>query len=153
MPEADHDDDALRFFNSLSGRLVIELSEPPQPVSPGMLNLASPPTARLRSLSLVMQVLVDVESAELRDLTDSEWNRVVLRSPVIRMRGEEESVVEHRAVEGTAFTVRDLAAAIAETERQTRGQTEWLGGIDVHHIYFEGIELEEDGVWFISWGS
>jgi hypothetical protein len=147
----DHDDEALRFFNGLSGRLKIELSEPPQPVAPQLLNLVAPPTSRLQSVSLVMRVL---EGGDFRELTDSEWKRVVLRSPVIRMRGEdEEHMVEHRAADGVAFTVRDLAAAVAETERQTRGHTEWFGGIDVHHVFFEGITLEDDGVWCTSWGS
>lgn len=148
-----HDDEGLRFFNSLSGRLHIELSEPPQPYSARMLNLTAPPTARIQSVSLDMKGRVDPETGKFTDLTDSEWNRVVLRSPLIRMRGETERAVEHRAADGVAFTVRDLAAAIRETERQTRGDTEWLGGIDVHHVYFEGIELEDDGVWAIRWGS
>ena len=96
----------------------------------------------------------DLDFGDPRDLTEDEWSRVVLHTPLIRMRGENDAqVVEHRALGGVAFTVRDLAAAIAETERHTRGGTVWDGGIDVHHIYFEGIELEEDGVWLISWGS
>jgi hypothetical protein len=145
------DEEALHFFNRLSGRLHIDLSEPAQPVAKGWLNLAAPPTARLERASLTMQVL---EDDELRELTDDEWKRVVLRAPAVRMVGEnQKSVVEHQAPDGVAFTVRDLAAAIAETETQTRGGTEWLGGIDVHHIYFEGLELDEDGVWSITWGS
>src|SRR5262249_44443192 len=77
----------------------------------------------------------------------------VLRAPVILLCGLDERVVEHRAPDGGAFTVRDLAAAIAETERQTRGGTNWFGGIDVHHVYFEGLMLDDDGVWTIGWGS
>jgi len=160
MAKAELDEESLRFFNKLSGRLNIRLSEPPQPFSERLLNQVAPPSARIVEVSLAMQVLEDSEQGDLcdladpRDLTEEEWNRVVLRTPVIRMRGENgKEVVEHRAPDGLAFTVRDLAAAVAETERQTRGGTEWYGGIDVHHVYFEGIELEEDGVWFIAWGS
>jgi hypothetical protein len=154
MADVDHEDEGLGFFNKLSGRLAIKLTEEPKPIAEGMLNLVSPPTARLVSVSLHMQVWIQ-ERRELRELTELEWARVVLRSPVIRMGGENQKrVLEHRAPDGVAFTVRDLAAAITETERQTRGETEWLGGgIDVHHIYFEGVELDDDGVWWARWGS
>jgi hypothetical protein len=60
-------------------------------------------------------------------------------------------VTEHVA-DGGAFTVRDLAGAIATTERASRGSSEWFGGIDVHHVFFEGIE-DDDGAWRICWGS
>ena len=152
MAEVDHDDEGLSFFNKLSGRLAIKLSEEPKPISEGMLNLAAPPTARLVSVSLHMKVWIP-ERAEFRELTELEWTRVVLRSPVIRMGGDAGRAIEHRAPDGAAFTVCDLTAAIAETERQTRGETDWFGGIDVHHAFFEGIEPDDDGVWWISWGS
>jgi hypothetical protein len=161
MADVEIDQEALRLFNRLAGRLDIRLSEPAVPVAPGWLNLKAPPSARIEDVSLIMQFSEEVEEdtpwdllPDPRDLTEGEWSRVVLRAPSIRMRGEnDDEVVEHRAPDSGAFTVRDLAAAIADTERRTRGGTSWEGGIDVHHIYFEGIELEEDGVWCIQWGS
>lgn len=161
MAGVEIDEDGLRFFNKLAGRLDIRLSEPAVPVAPGWLNLKAPPLARIEDVSLTVQFADESEEdtpwdllPDPRDLTEEEWNRVVLRTPAIRMRGEDGAeVVEHQAPDGLTFAVRDLAAAIAETERKTRGWTEWEGGIDVHHIYFEGIHLEEDGVWFIQWGS
>ena len=47
----------------------------------------------------------------------------------------------------------DLLRAIEETERQTRGQSKWFDGVDVHHCFFEGIALADDGTWSIHWGS
>jgi len=35
----------------------------------------------------------------------------------------------------------------------TRDSSKWFGGIDVHHVFFEGIHLDEDDVWAIHWGS
>ncbi|MGS2811427.1 hypothetical protein [Nocardia sp. MW-W600-9] len=49
--------------------------------------------------------------------------------------------------------MRDLAEAIAETERSTRRQSQCCGGVDVQHIYFEGINAGVDGAWEIYWGS
>lgn len=51
------------------------------------------------------------------------------------------------------FTVRELVHAVEKTELETRGSSEWLGGIDVHHIFFEGISAEADGTWALCWGS
>jgi len=60
-------------------------------------------------------------------------------------------VVVHRAPSAGAFTVRDLLAAVEETERRTRAQSEWFGGVDIHHCFFQGIEVDDQGVWRISW--
>jgi hypothetical protein len=51
--------------------------------------------------------------------------------------------------------IDDLIAAIEETERRTRGNTQWFGEIDVHHVYFEGLvpAADAEGVWEIVWGS
>jgi hypothetical protein len=145
------DDDGLEFFNGLSGTLKIELTEPATPVAPHLLNLAASKTSRIVRLELELQVY---ENDASRALTEDEWRRVVLRAPKIRMAyiDTPEVVVEHDAPNGKTFTVRDLKAAIEKTELAGREKGEWLGGIDVHHIFFEGIDLEDD-VWMICWGS
>lgn len=140
----------LEWFNNLSGRLNITLSEEPVAVSQRIVNRRAPSTARIRAIDLDMSVL---ETGKFRDLTDAEWAQVVVAEPTIRMRSLTKKVVTHRAPDGRAFTVRDLVTAILETERKTRGGSDWLGGIDVHHRYFQFIERGSDGVWTVSWGS
>ena len=144
-------DAGLEFFNRLSGRLEIQLTEEPQQATPRLANLVAPPTAAITSVALRMRVFVQ---PGFRELTEAEWARVVVAEPRIRMCDDRapEMVVEHVAPDGVAFTVRDLAEANAETERRARGDVTWLGGIDVHHVFFEGIRLV-DGVWAIHWGS
>jgi hypothetical protein len=143
----------LELFNGLSGRLKIELSEPPEQVSPKLLNLKASATAQVLSVKLELEVF-DEDDDDGRPLTDAEWSHVVFTAPSIRLVGEgANEVVEHRAPDGKCFTVRDLAAAIEATERKTRASSEWLGGVDVHHIYFEGLEEDDDGAWAICWGS
>jgi hypothetical protein len=145
------DDNALEFLNGLSGTLVIELTEPAQQAAPHLMNLVAPKTARIKSVAMDFSVY---EGEDDRKLTDEEWSRVVIHAPRIRMRSvdTEDIVVDHDAPNGSTFTVRNLADAIAKTERDSREHGEWLGGIDVHHVFFEGIELEDD-VWTICWGS
>ncbi len=142
---------ALEFFNGLSGRLEIELTVPAQRAAPHMLNLVASKSARIKHVEMTFSIRGDDDN---RELTDAEWNRVVIRKPHIKMCSVDtpDVIVEHDAPDGKAFTVRDLAKAIAKTESQSREHGEWCGGIDVHHIYFEGIELG-DGVWTICWGS
>jgi hypothetical protein len=141
----------LAFFNKLSGILHIELTEPAQQAAPHVLNLVASPGARIKALRFDVEVF---EDGELRPLTDDELASVAFAAPRIELfnvdAGER---VPHEAPNGEHFTVRDLIRAVELTERSTRESAEWLGGVDVHHIFFEGIALEEDGTWAICWGS
>lgn len=140
------------FFNALSARLEVELSRPPLRVS-ALENVTAPPGARITRVALLPRVFAH-DGGPSRDPTPGELDQVALAAPRVRLRGESGDVVEHRAPDGRAFRVRDLLAAVEETERQTRARSDWLGGIDVHHVYFEGLDPDEQpGVWAITWGS
>ncbi len=130
----------LEFFNSLSGRLRIKLTEP---AGPGVETM---------DVQLCAHVFEE-EKQDFRDLTKEELDLVVFQGPHIRLRGESGDIVEHKAPNDESFTAEELLAAVEETERRTRGNSEWFGGVDVHHVYFEGIYQDEDGVWGICWGS
>ncbi len=141
----------FEFFNSLTGKLEIELTEPAEPYA-NMANLAAKPSAELVDVWFQPEVFEENEQ-KFRDLTETELQLVIFRESRIRLRGLDETVVEHKAPNGRSFTVKEMFAAIEETERRTRGNSEWLGGIDVHHRFFEGIYQDENGDWEISWGS
>ncbi|MFE3189463.1 hypothetical protein ACFXHA_10670 [Nocardia sp. NPDC059240] len=129
--------------------MAIELTEPAEGVAANLSNQRATATAAIRGVSFALTVF---EDGEIRDLTVDEFDRVVLELPTLNLRGFGDPVA-HRASNEKWFTVRDLAAAIAETERLTRQQSQWFGGVDVHHIFFEGIGKNDDGVWEIYWGS
>jgi hypothetical protein len=142
----------LEFFNGLSGKLNIVLDVPAQPVA-NLLNLQAAPDARVVRLELHAEVF-DRDTKEFRSLTPQELDSVAFRGSSIRLRGEDaEEAVSHVASNGSYFTVRELLRAVEETERRTRAQSAWLGGVDVHHVFFEGIEPGEDDAWEICWGS
>lgn len=140
---------SLKFFNGLSGTLAIELTEPTENIAANLANQRATATAAISEVTFTPKVF---ENGNFRDLTVDEFDRVVLELPVLNLRGFGDPV-EHRAPNGKWFTVGDLAAAIAETERSTRRQSQWYGGVDVHHIFFEGIHERDDGDWEIYWGS
>jgi len=145
------DEETLEFFNDLTGTLEIQLTEPAQPIG-GLLNVEAPPHAKLVSLHLSLAVF-DSTTEKTRPLTDEELDRTVFEASEIRLQGESGEPVTHQAPNSTEFTVRDLIQAIEETERKTRGSTQWLGGIDVHHCFFEGLHESNNGSWEICWGS
>lgn len=141
----------LEFFNSLSGKLEIELDIPAEPGA-NLLNLRASPDARIVRLELRAEVY-NCDTKGFRPLTPEELGAVAFRGSSIRLRSEDGEAVSHEAPNGSYFTVRELLHAVEETERRTRSQSEWLGGVDVHHVFFEGVEPGEDGVWEICWGS
>ncbi|MFI5299975.1 MAG: hypothetical protein ACHREM_17950 [Polyangiales bacterium] len=146
------DEAGLAFFNALSGRLRVELSEEPKAVSPRLANLVAAESARVVGVSLSMTVY---ERESFRALTEAEWRRVVIRAPRIRVCNgrAQDVVVDFAAPDGTTISVRDLTSAIEMTEAKSREASRWFGGVDVHHVFFEGISLQDDGAWATRWGS
>ena len=52
------------------------------------------------------------------------------------------------------FTLAEVVALIVEFERIDRPKSQWFGGVDCHHVFFEGLYPNSDGDAFgISWGS
>lgn len=142
-------DSPLTFFNGLSGILRIELSEPTERVVEELENRRAPPSAVILSLRLEANVF---ENDDMRPLTEAELEQVVLTEGEVVLESHGRAI-RHAAPNGVHFTVRDLLAAVEETERKTRGDSEWFEGVDVHHVFFEGIDLRDDGAWHIHWGS
>jgi hypothetical protein len=130
--------------------LQFQMSEAPVRITERLENLRAPASARITGVSLEFQVL----NEDLRPLTAEELSRVVFPTPVLRMRSGEvlDVVVEHRAPSPQGFSIADVAAAIARTEQEARPRSEWFGGVDIHHVFFEGLIWEEEA-WTINWGS
>ena len=157
------DQSELEFFNTINGDLEIELSIPPRQIG-NLMNMEADADAEIVSVKLKPH-LYDEATDDIRDLTPEELDRVAYRGSQIKLRNPDaERVITHQAPNGRYFTVRELLAAVEETERQVRGDTEWFDGVDIQHVYFEGIyppdedDLDDDeefepGVFDIYWGS
>lgn len=140
----------LTFFNSLSGRLEIELTEPPTKIAERLENVKATPSAKIKSLRLTVEVF---DKDQARPLTAAELDSVALRQPRVVLVAESGHQVAHDAPNHEFFTVRDLVDAVEQTERKLRGESEWFGGVDVHHIYFEGLEPVGPATFQVLWGS
>ena len=52
------------------------------------------------------------------------------------------------------FTIQEVVQYIVKFEKVDRSKTCWFGGVDCHHIFFEGLHLNRDKVSYgIGWGS
>jgi len=52
------------------------------------------------------------------------------------------------------FTVKEVVQRIVDFERTDRPKSKWFGGIDCHHVYFEGMRLNcKRDAFRICWGS
>jgi hypothetical protein len=141
----------IEFFQSISGELEVELTAPTENIG-DLANQRAPADATIKSLRLVPEIFEE-QTMSARPLTAEELQRVAYHGSNIRLRGESQQVTTHAAPNGKHFTVQELLNAVEESERQSRGNSEWFGGVDVHHVFFEGLELADDGVWDIIWGS
>lgn len=139
--------DGLKFFNSLGGPLNIEINQEPR--THGMMEFA-PENALISKIEWEPYTYGE---EDVQELTAEQLSVVVFPEPTITLCGEAGIPTTHYAPNGKYFTVRDMIAAVIATEAQTRGQTEWFGGIDLHHVFFEGIYRNGDGGWRIAWGS
>lgn len=151
MTRAQITQPGIEYFNEISGQLEIELTKPPVRIA-NLANLRAPAGAKIKTLSLKAEIFEE-EADEARALTAKELSRIVISRPTVQLKGKADVVVTHAAPNGKFFTVADILEAIELTERQTRDKTEWFGGIDVHHIFLEGLHDAGGGVWEIQWGS
>lgn len=142
----------FKFFNDLGGCVCIEMSEEPKHKRL-MLNQYSSPTSKVKEVSWDPYIYTEDDT---REPTPEELKLVVFEAPSIKLRSHAclspSKVIEHTAPDGKYFTVKDMIKVICETEQQTRDETDWFGGVDIHHVFYEGLTLNED-VWTVSWGS
>ena len=141
----------LKFFNTISGVLDIKLSEKAVSMDKLPGNLVSKPTSKIKGLTLNAEVYNEAGES-YRQLTSVELDSKAFESSSILLGSESGESVEHSADNGKYFTVKELISAVETTELKTRGNTDWFGGIDVHHIYFEGLTCHQ-GTWVPYWGS
>ena len=51
------------------------------------------------------------------------------------------------------FTIQEMVDMVVEFEKVDRPKTCWFGGVDAHHVYFEGLHKQKDGSYSVCWGS
>ena len=64
-----------------------------------------------------------------------------------------ETKITYTARNGRWFSCKELMDIIIKFDLEDRPKSLWFGGIDAHHIYFDGLQMNVDGSYRIQWGS
>ena len=125
---------------------------------PGLLNLFVPKGAKLKSPITIDSITETDIGLEYTDeppaqLSKEELNKIHYKEKEITLFCEETNVrMTFKNEKG--FTVKELFDHIVEFENKSRPLTDWFGGLDAHHIFFEGLDWsEKDKAFMIIWGS
>jgi hypothetical protein len=145
------------FFQKMTFSLDINVSETYSPA--GLYNRVSAPDAQLQSVSYVAVFPpMDWESEEPvdedREASEDELMSLAYARPSITFSSSQlRKTYQAPSGGGQYFTVRDLLDIVCKFEAEDRLLGEWFGGIDVHHVFYEGTQQNSDGSWQLCWGS
>jgi hypothetical protein len=165
-----------KYYNlkNLSWQLDIDMSDSdqyydsdsdqytcPTQISPNLLNHCENPKSSIIGISHTELIDFDKHDSykhELLKLTEEELNQTGFIGDEITVsdgnRGGDTEIT-YLSKDGQ-FTVLELVKVIVEFEKVARSNSDWFGGVDTHHRFFEGISsFTHDGavVHTIRWGS
>lgn len=142
--------------NSITCTLIVDMDQAPRAV-PGLLNHFEQPDAKL--ISCQMNNPATFTDDDFFDLTPLQLSSkaCVGSTPLpatIYLSSNQASnmQVKFTAVNGAWFTVQEVLDTIGAFETAARPKTSWFGGINTHHVYFEGL-MGKDDHYMIWWGS
>ena len=161
-------------FNTISTTLSIITTK--DPVSKGpLLNRFESNDSKIESLEFKSIDFYDNETSEFNKLTEENLADVAFADKKITLESKryisdftntaiwqgdfsnvemaESTTMEFTAKNGDYFTFQELLDNILTFEKEDRPKTQWFGGIDCHHVYFEGLHLQKNGSYYLSWGS
>lgn len=84
------------------------------------------------------------------DVSDDKFDKVIYKETQITI---ESNNVTETFYNSNGFTSRNLFDHIMSVETEARPNTDWFGGIDAHHIYFEGLHKTDNRCYSVYWGS
>ena len=124
-------------------------------ISPNLLNHCENPKSSIIGISHTEIEYFDRQHDEFVKLTEEELNQTAFIGDEITFK-DGFTEITYLSKDGQ-FTVLELVAVIVEFEKVIRPKSDWFGGVDTHHVYFEGIDpiTHDDGavVHEICWGS
>ena len=145
----------MNLPEGFGGNLHIEVTEPLQSIAPGLLNERAAPTARLESITFEGNTW---DGEDIHDVTEEQLATNVFQSPEINLvwspgPGCDYLVCHRDAPNGTHFTLQDIIDTIVGAETLFRPHSNWFGGIDTSHTFFEGFTRHGGHTFSIAWGS
>ena len=130
----------------------------PTPTQPGLLNRFEHPDTEVESCTIADDDVYFLDSG--KELTATELASVACapaRAGPSAPFGPSISFIGHdttyEAMDGQHLTVAEFLRAVGEHETAVRGSSDWCGGVDTHHVFFEGVYADFEGRYGILWGS
>lgn len=116
----------------------------------GLLNNFVEPGKKIKNLSWGSIKTFDNVNEEIIDVKKEELEKIIYpyNEIIIMSNGNQETFNQK-----DGFNSYDLLDCILNVEIISRQNTNWFGGIDAHHIFFEGLHLLRDNKYYVSWGS
>jgi hypothetical protein len=145
----------IPLINKLSFVLQVEVMEADLSGQPALPHLIMTRASRIGAVTIdkASVNVYDNDAGTFTPLTQAQLEQVAYDQPAITFTSETKPSFTKQAPAGkTSFTVGDILDAIAAFEQYDRPSTDWFGGPDCHHVFFEGMEASSEG-WYIAWGS
>ena len=135
----------LEKLEHLHFTLGFEMDKPSQQIG-SLLNHCEDTDATLLNISRT-----EIErwvNDHMETLTPKELDEIVFTGPITFTNKVTKTFKNDKGY----FTVRELVDNIVEFEKEDRLASDWFGGVDTHHRFFEGIYKDKDA-YRICWGS
>lgn len=137
--------------------LEIELDTPPTSMGGQairLLNLVADPKAILKDIKVGD---IGRYCAQIEDFiyyTDDELNTLIIYDKENIQFQCLNGIKKYYNFPNKKATIKEFVDAIIDFEKISRPAGDWFGGIDCHHIFYEGIfPIEENDTYMIHWGS
>ncbi len=141
--------------DDISFTLDITLDIPPAPMSSFLVNLQADKNAKLLDIKATFVTRFDHRRQEHIEYSAEQQNTLIIYDKdSIEFKGRK-GLKKTYHFPSNRVSMKQFIDAIVDFEKFDRPTYQWSGGIDCHHIFYEGCSNDgaEDGAYFISWGS
>lgn len=161
-------------FNNISTSLYLNTSEEPVERGP-LLNRFESGDSKIKSIEFSGFSFWNNETHDFTELTEENLSDIAFADKTITLESKryisdlknpalwkgdfssaemaDSSKMTFTAKNGEYFTFQELLDNVLTFEKEDRPKTLWFGGVDCHHTFFEGLHLQDNGCYRISWGS
>lgn len=97
--------------------------------------------------------LVTYTTAELKEMTAFTGDSMTFKN---EWRDERNKLVDKTKMtfkKKGGFSCWDVIQNVVKFEAKDRPKSNWFGGVDCHHIFYDGIKASDDGSFYIIWRS
>ena len=130
--------------------VVLDIDIETYQANPTLLNQFVKPDTKIKSMKWGNIGKFNEDTDDIEEVKDEELDAKCYEEKEIRIISNGQSETFHQK---DGYTARDLFNCIIALELKARPETDWFGGIDAHHIFFEGLYHMDGTTYQVYWGS